>query len=109
MTAIHKTDILLRTHLCPGRADPDRCQTNVHDRCALLGSACLTQNLDSHELEAIVRATPLVLQLQRILKNIVDKQRSDPYSSFDPRAALFVCNRWDQVPDVEREIGRAHV
>ena len=43
-------------------------------------------------------------QLQRILKNIVDKQRSDPYSSFDPRAAMFVCNRWDQVPDVEREV-----
>ncbi len=46
----------------------------------------------------------LLFQLQRILKNIVDKQRSDPYSSFDPRAAMFVCNRWDQVPDVEREV-----
>ena len=34
----------------------------------------------------------------------MDKQRSDPYSSFDPRAAMFVCNRWDQVPDVEREV-----
>ena len=34
----------------------------------------------------------------------MDKQRSDPHSSFDPRAAMFVCNRWDQVPDVEREV-----
>ena len=42
-------------------------------------------------------------QLQRILKHIVERQKTDAIGSFDPRAAIFVCNRWDLVPDNEHE------
>lgn len=45
----------------------------------------------------------LQLQLQKILKHIAEKQQRDLYGSFNPRAAMFVCNRWDLVPVPERE------
>ena len=45
----------------------------------------------------------IYFQLQRILKHIVERQRHVSFSHFDPRAAIFVCNRWDLVPDEEKE------
>ena len=42
-------------------------------------------------------------QLQRILKHIAEKQQKDLYGSFNPRAAMFVCNRWDLVPGPEKD------
>ena len=32
----------------------------------------------------------------------MDKQKNDSFSNFDPRAAIFVCNRWDLIPEKEQ-------
>ena len=32
------------------------------------------------------------------------RQRTNVFGSFDPHAAMFVCNRWDLVPPEEREV-----
>ena len=41
-------------------------------------------------------------QLQRFLRFIVEQQKARHVTNFDPRAAIFVCNRWDLVPEKER-------
>lgn len=46
----------------------------------------------------------LCLQLQKILKFIVEKQKANHLTSFNPNSAIFICNRWDLVPDSEKDL-----
>lgn len=39
----------------------------------------------------------LPLQLQRILKSLASRQDEKQSLQFDPKCAIFVCNRWDLV------------
>ncbi|KAK2148552.1 hypothetical protein LSH36_491g00038 [Paralvinella palmiformis] len=46
-------------------------------------------------------------RLQRFLRFIVEQQKARHVTNFDPRAAIFVCNRWDLVPEKERATVKA--
>ncbi|XP_013396513.1 uncharacterized protein LOC106163465 [Lingula anatina] len=43
-------------------------------------------------------------RLQKLLKMLVEHQDADSANSFDPRSAIFVCNRWDLVPKEDRKM-----
>lgn len=45
------------------------------------------------------------LQLQRVLKTLSNKQGSKQSLPFDPRCAIFVCNRWDLVEKDAEAVG----
>ncbi|XP_019616595.1 PREDICTED: uncharacterized protein LOC109464099 [Branchiostoma belcheri] len=47
-------------------------------------------------------------KLQSLLANCREKHPED-MQLFDPKTAVFVCNKWDQVPDKEREQVRAEI
>ncbi len=47
---------------------------------------------------------PLLLQIQDLLSTL--SRRHDDLSVFDPRSAIFVCNKWDQVPVKEADLVR---
>jgi hypothetical protein len=52
----------------------------------------------------------IYLQLLTLLKSIIEikkqQQKEDQYARFDPKMALFVCNRWDLVKEQDKEIVR---
>ena len=46
----------------------------------------------------------MCFQLQDLLAEL--SRRHDALSTFDPRSAIFICNKWDQVPANEADMVR---
>ena len=51
----------------------------------------------------------IFLQLMYLLQQLLQLNKDTDRQKFDPRTALFVCNRWDKVPVPERDEVREHI
>ena len=61
---------------------------------------CL-QLLDSLRFEILSLCSLQLLEFLRAI--LVDNGQEEVSEVFDPSSAMFVCNRWDQVPEQQRE------
>ncbi|XP_070564254.1 uncharacterized protein [Ptychodera flava] len=46
-------------------------------------------------------------RLQKLLRSVSAADSGDHLRTFDPKSAIFVCNKWDQVPDNEEDLVKA--
>ncbi|XP_077981433.1 uncharacterized protein LOC144436502 [Glandiceps talaboti] len=46
-------------------------------------------------------------RLQKLLRSVSTSGQGSQLRTFDPKSAIFVCNKWDQVPDNEEDLVKA--
>ena len=71
------------------------------DFLQFIGLNICLQLLDSLRFEILSLCSLQLLDFLRAI--LVHNKRDEDSEAFDPSSAMFVCNRWDQVPEEQRE------